>query len=56
MELSLPVGGGTSLAFTVEDLARMSPAFAGTVTEVTDDHATVQVDRWYVGGSTPEVS
>jgi hypothetical protein len=59
MELELPGGGGDPFAmcipFTVEDLAEMSPAFIGTVTDVTGDRATLRVDRWYAGGEAPEV-
>jgi hypothetical protein len=28
----------------------MSPAFGGTVVELTDSVATIEVDRWYTGG------
>lgn len=38
------------LAFDVETLRGMSPAFGGTVTEVNGNVATLKVDRWYVGG------
>ncbi|HKX74028.1 MAG TPA: hypothetical protein VJR05_01425 [Acidimicrobiia bacterium] len=37
------------LPFDVETLADMSPAFAGTVIELTDSVATLEVDRWYAG-------
>lgn len=59
MELSLPASGGdifaSCLPFTVEYLAEMSPAFAGTAIEVTGDRAVLQVDRWYAGGDAAEV-
>lgn len=38
------------LPFDVELLRTMSPAFGGTVVELTDSVATVEVDRWYTGG------
>lgn len=38
------------LTFDEATLATMSPAFAGTVTELTDSVATLEVDRWYTGG------
>ena len=59
LELRLPDTGGamaSCLPFTVEYLAEMSPAFAGTVTEVDGDRALLSVDRWYAGGSAPEVA
>jgi hypothetical protein len=58
VELSLPDAGGvmgSCLPFTVEYLADMSPAFAGTATEVTGNRVVLRVDRWYAGGSAPEV-
>ncbi|HEX7099464.1 MAG TPA: hypothetical protein VF377_09480 [Acidimicrobiia bacterium] len=45
--------GGDAMAicapFDVSVLATMSPAFAGTVVELTDSVATIEVDRWYAG-------
>lgn len=38
------------LVFDVATLAEMSPAFAGTVVELTGSAATLDVDRWYTGG------
>lgn len=38
------------LVFDPATLAEMSPAFAGTVTDLTDIAATLEVDRWYTGG------
>ncbi len=58
LELSLPATGAamtSCLPFTVENLAGMTPAFAGTVTDVTDGRVTLDVDRWYAGGSTSTV-
>lgn len=58
LELQLPDDGAAAsmcLAFTVEDLARMAPAFAGTVTDLTGDGAVLRVDRWYAGGDASEV-
>ncbi|HUO45940.1 MAG TPA: hypothetical protein VM470_03800 [Acidimicrobiia bacterium] len=48
-------GGGSDptascLPFDVDSLADMSPAFGGTVVELTDSVATLEVDRWYTGG------
>lgn len=52
--LVLTADGGDALAsclaFDVATLAGMSPAFAGTVTELTDSVATIEVDRWFTGG------
>lgn len=38
------------LQFDVATLAGMSPAFGGTVIELTDSVATLEVDRWFTGG------
>jgi hypothetical protein len=38
------------LPFDIETLRGMSPAFGGTVVELTDSVATLEVDRWFVGG------
>ena len=38
------------LPFEVGTLAGMSPAFGGTVVELTDSVATLEVDRWFTGG------
>ena len=38
------------LPFDVGTLGGMSPAFGGTVTEITDSIATLEVDRWFAGG------
>ena len=38
------------LPFDVEILQGMSPAFGGTVVELTDSVATLEVDRWFTGG------
>lgn len=52
--LVLTADGGDALAsclpFDVATLAEMSPAFAGTVVEMTDSVATMEVDRWFTGG------
>ena len=57
--LALQADGGNAMAsclpFDVETLAGMSPAFAGTVVELTDHVATLRVDRWYTGGDTDVV-
>jgi hypothetical protein len=59
VELRLPDTGGdvfaSCLPFTADYLADMSPAFAGTVTQVTGNRAVISVDRWYAGGSAAEV-
>lgn len=58
LELSLPDTGGamaSCLPFTVDHLADMTPAFGGTVTAVTDDRVTLDVDRWYTGGNASTV-
>ncbi|MEX1005644.1 MAG: hypothetical protein WD156_09770 [Acidimicrobiia bacterium] len=38
------------LPFDVAILEGMSPAFGGTVVELTDSVATLEVDRWFTGG------
>ena len=50
--LTGPEGDPTAscLVFDVETLADMSPAFGGTVIELSDSVATIEVDRWYTGG------
>jgi hypothetical protein len=57
--LTLPGGGGLSsnscLRFDTKILAGMSPAFAGTVTDVSGGQATLNVDRWYAGGTADQV-
>jgi len=57
--LELTAQGGSTMAscirFDVSILADMSPAFAGTVTDVTDSVATLTVDHWYAGGDADTV-
>ncbi|MDP3713392.1 MAG: hypothetical protein Q8R60_13030 [Mycobacteriales bacterium] len=58
--LALDLAGGdgaiaSCMMFDVAFLKDMSPAFAGTATEVTDDSVTVEVDRWYAGGDADQV-
>ena len=57
--LVLTAEGSTAMAsclpFDVQILADMSPAFAGTVTGLTDSVATLQVDRWFTGGDADTV-
>ena len=52
--LVLSTEGSDSLAsclpFDVATLEGMSPAFGGTVVELTDSVATLEVDRWFTGG------
>jgi hypothetical protein len=58
LELALPDAGGalaSCLPFTVEYLAEMPTAFAGTVTGLTDGAVALRVDRWYAGGEAPDV-
>lgn len=42
--------------FSVETLAEMPVAFSGTVTEDDGKRVMIQVDRWYQGGDTDQVS
>lgn len=58
VELRLPDAGGafaSCLPFTVEHLATLPSAFAGTATAVAGDRVVLSVDRWYAGGSAAEV-
>jgi hypothetical protein len=41
--------------FEVRYLAKMSPAFAGTVVTVGEDSVVLDVDRWYTGGDADRV-
>ena len=43
------------VAFSTETLRPMETAFAGTVTDVTGEQVTLDVDRWYKGGDTDVV-
>ncbi len=58
MTLQAQPGGvaGSCLAFDVTVLREMPVALAGTVTEVTDRAVTLDVDRWYAGGSGDRVT
>jgi hypothetical protein len=51
--LKLPPSGVMSscIPFDVKFLKDMTPAFAGTVTEVGTASVTLDVDTWYAGGS-----
>jgi hypothetical protein len=53
LALSLPDTGVASscVAFDVAFLREMPVAFAGTVTDVTEEGVTLDVDHWYKGGS-----
>ena len=53
LELALPAPdvSASCVQFAVEYLADMPTAFAGTVTDLTDETITFDVDRWYTGGS-----
>ena len=50
--LAGPGGAPTAmcLQFEVGTLRGMTPAFGGTVVELTDSVATLEVDRWFTGG------
>lgn len=58
-ELVLTADGDDALAsclpFDIETLRPMSPAFGGTVVELTDSTATLEVDRWFRGGDAARV-
>lgn len=62
LALKLPgsAGGGPAMnscmMFDVSILKDMSPAFAGTVTSVSADSVTIDVDHWYTGGSADVVT
>lgn len=58
LALNLPGGDAVSscLRFDVAILADMSPALAGTVTAISPDTVTIEVDRWYAGGNADSVS
>ncbi|HEX4977089.1 MAG TPA: hypothetical protein VFV40_04410 [Nocardioides sp.] len=53
LELALPAGDVMSscVQYSVEILADMPVAFAGTATDVGDGAVRLEVDRWYRGGS-----
>ena len=44
------------LRFDVAILRDMPVAFAGTVTKLTDETVTLDVDRWYTGGTADRVT
>ena len=50
--LAGPGGDITAICmpFEVGTLGGMTPAFGGTVVELTDSVATIEVDRWFTGG------
>jgi hypothetical protein len=58
LTLKLPGGGVASscMRFDVAILKDMSPAFAGTATDVSDTSVTISVDHWYTGGSADTVT
>lgn len=55
----LTANGGDAMAscirFDPSILADMSPAFAGTVTDMTGSTVTLEVDYWYAGGDAETV-
>lgn len=46
---------GSCLPFSVDVLADMPVAFAGTATDVGNDRVVLEVDRWYRGGDADRV-
>jgi hypothetical protein len=59
LALNAPGGGPTMtscIRFSVDILRDMPVAFAGTVTAVTPQSVTLDVDRWYKGGSADQVT
>lgn len=58
LELTLPPSGvmASCVPFDVTFLKDMSPAFAGTVTEVGAASVTLDVDKWYAGGTADQVT
>lgn len=58
--LSLSLGSGDTVSscipFDVEFLRDMPVALAGTVTEISADAVTLDVERWYAGGDADVVS
>lgn len=59
MELALAPDSPTMAScvpFSVENLAGMPVAFSGTVAEEDGERVLIQVDRWYRGGDTDQVS
>ena len=57
LRLALPAADATAscLPFEVRYLADMSPAFAGTAVDVSEDSVVLDVDRWYTGGDAGQV-
>lgn len=57
MQLATPAGTQmmSCMPFDTAILADMSPAFEGTVTDVTGSVATLTVDHWYTGGDAATV-
>jgi hypothetical protein len=58
LTLQVPSSGvaGSCIQFDVAFLRDMPVAFAGTVTAVTDSAVSLDVDRWYKGGTADTVS
>jgi hypothetical protein len=59
LALAAPAGGpamSMCIAFSVDLLRDMPVAFAGTVVAVTPQSVTLDVDRWYKGGSADQVT
>jgi len=55
--LAGPGGSPTAICmpFEVRTLGEMTPAFGGTVVELTDSLAILEVDRWFTGGDAASV-
>ncbi len=60
MALTAPAGPGTTMSscmmFDVEILKQVPVAFGGTVVDVAPQKVTIDVDRWYKGGSADQVT
>jgi hypothetical protein len=57
LQLDLPSGTsmGSCLRLSASELGRMSPAFAGTATQVSSGSVVLNVDEWYAGGDAEQV-
>jgi hypothetical protein len=57
LELALPATDtmGMCVPFSVDVLADMSPAFAGTAVDVSGNRVVLDVERWYTGGDAAQV-
>jgi hypothetical protein len=55
LKLPDPAVMSSCIQFDVKYLKDMSPAFAGTVTSVSEGTVVLDVDKWYTGGSADRV-